>query len=596
MPKITKRKNIHHLYGPKSRLQDFPKADWRFLVRAAANTAIAFSTIHDAKCVIGDVNHGSIMVAEDATVRLIDCDSFQVNVQNHYFRCEVGIETFTPPELQGKTFRDVIRTANHDNFGLAVMIFHLLFMGRHPFAGRFSGAGDMPIARAIKECRFPYGANQNAIQMSPPPGTPPLSFAGGEVAGMFETAFSNSTFQGGRPTARAWVLALQALETKTKHCTANSGHWHPAHLSTCPWCQMEAHGAKPLFPFIIPTFLGASGPSVDLEAMWRHLNSLQFPNSIPAIPVQDAAPSALAKEIAETKIKLATQKTQSLLIKHGSHDDTISLICGVAVCIALTVAFPPFFLGAMLCGGMFYYLAQTALANSPEAKRLREVMRLEQEATRRIQRESERLQRQITETDVNIYRAETDWRHGIEFEAFDRSKTTFVRLKNEADQIPSMRLSALERLKKAQQKNQLDRFLDQFQIEDAKIEGIGPGRKQTLASYGVETAEDIDAHKVGNVPGFGPKMVERLMKWRRSIERNFVFDPTRAVDPRDIRKIEQEFMAFRVKTEIEAKAAFTASLEAHARLAGARQASINRLTSLKKIRAQLKADLDVINK
>src|SRR5262249_38935378 len=48
MPRITNRKNVHHLYGPKSRLQDFPRADWRVLVHAAANIAIAFSVVHDA--------------------------------------------------------------------------------------------------------------------------------------------------------------------------------------------------------------------------------------------------------------------------------------------------------------------------------------------------------------------------------------------------------------------------------------------------------------------------------------------------------------------------------------------------------------------
>ena len=36
MPKIAGRKDIHHLYSPKSRRADFQRADWRFLVRAAA--------------------------------------------------------------------------------------------------------------------------------------------------------------------------------------------------------------------------------------------------------------------------------------------------------------------------------------------------------------------------------------------------------------------------------------------------------------------------------------------------------------------------------------------------------------------------------
>jgi DNA-binding helix-hairpin-helix protein with protein kinase domain len=253
---------------------DFPRADWRFLVRAATNIAKAFAVVHDADCVIGDVNHGSIMVAEDATVRLIDCDSFQVNTPARRFLCEVGIETFTPPELQGIPFKGVVRKPNSDNFGLVVMIFHLLFIGRHPFAGRYSGAGDMPIAKAIKGCRFPYSANHKAVQMDRPPGTPALSFVGVEVAQLFETAFSRAAIKGGRPTARDWAAGLQKLEANAKECTNNKGHWYPSHVSECPWCQMEAQGANPLFPFVIPGLPGGTRSTLDVEEFWRQIEGL----------------------------------------------------------------------------------------------------------------------------------------------------------------------------------------------------------------------------------------------------------------------------------------------------------------------------------
>ncbi len=101
-------------------------------------------------------------------LRLIDCESFQWTANGKRFACEVGVETFTPPELQGKNFREVIRTINHDSFGLAVMVFLLLFMGRHPFAGRFLGRGDMPIPRAISEFRFAYSAMRADVQMDNP--------------------------------------------------------------------------------------------------------------------------------------------------------------------------------------------------------------------------------------------------------------------------------------------------------------------------------------------------------------------------------------------------------------------------------------------
>ncbi len=525
MPRIANRKNIHHLYGPKSRLQDFPKADWRFLVRAAANIARAFSVVHDTGCVVGDVNHGSIMVAEDATVSLIDCDSFQVNAQGRHFPCEVGIETFTPPELQGMSYRGVLRTPNYDNFGLAVMIFHLLFMGRHPFAGRFSGAGDMPIARAIKECRFPYSANHKAMQMDPPPGTPPLSFVGAEVAHLFETAFSQTTIKDKRPTARTWVAAMQALEKNTKRCGVNLGHWHPSHLSECPWCRMEARGANPLFPFVVPLTPGAFGPTVDLEALWQQINGLPILGPAPTISFPEVSPSAAAQKLGKP--------------------------------------------------GIFAFVVGVLTGRADEVDRFRKAM---------------------SDADANFNRVEADWRSRAGEGAFDDAKRKFIDLKNEVSQIPVKRNRALDQLKQSQRKLQLDRFLDKFELENARIEGIGPGRKRTLESYGIETAEDIAPHRINAVPGFGPKMVERLMKWRRSIEAKFVFDPAKTIDPQDIAKVEQDILALRTKAETEAKAAHVAAMQAHARITAIRQTMRPQLNALRATLAQAQEDYQYVSR
>ncbi|MGB3866643.1 MAG: hypothetical protein WBA29_13555 [Xanthobacteraceae bacterium] len=558
MPRVSNRKNIHHLYGPKSRLQDFPKADWRFLVRAAANTARAFAVVHDAGCVVGDVNHGSIMVAEDATVCLIDCDSFQVSALGRQFLCEVGIETFTPPELQGLPFRGVLRTPNYDNFGLAVMIFHLLFMGRHPFAGRFSGAGDMPIARAIKECRFPYSVNHKAMQMDPPPGTPPLSFVSTDVAHLFEAAFSQAAIKGGRPTARAWVSALQTLENNTKRCGANPGHWHPAQLPQCPWCRMETQGANPLFPYVVPLASGSSGPTLDLDALWRQLAGLPMLGPAPTIPAPQVAPSQAARKLGNP----------------GKVASPIALILGAGAFLAGTVMIPQLFFIWAIIAVVAYNIALKTLGKTEEVRRFKEAM---------------------NSADANFKQAEADWRNRAGDQAFEEAKRKFTELKNELAQIPAKRNRALDQLKQSQRKLQLDRFLDRFDLEDAKIEGIGPGRKRTLESYGIETAEDILSHRISAVPGFGPKMIDRLMKWRRSIEAKFVFDPAKAIDPRDIAKVEQDILLLRSKTENSAKAAHGEAMQAHARIAAIRQTLRPQLDALQAASAQARIDYEFVS-
>src|SRR4030081_1216621 len=113
MPRVSDKQDIHELYSPKSRSEAFPDADFRFVVGVAANVARAFGTLHRAGHVVGDVNHGNILVGVDGTVTLIDCDSFQVRDGAEVFSCDVGVPLFTAPELQGDGFRGPLRTRHH---------------------------------------------------------------------------------------------------------------------------------------------------------------------------------------------------------------------------------------------------------------------------------------------------------------------------------------------------------------------------------------------------------------------------------------------------------------------------------------------------
>src|SRR5260370_42396912 len=87
--------------------------------------------------------------------------------------------------LNLKTYKGVVRTPNHDNFGLAVVAFQMLFMARHPFSGRFLGTGEMPMERAISEYRFAYGSNSTTIQMEPPPASLGLNGESRDLAPLF---------------------------------------------------------------------------------------------------------------------------------------------------------------------------------------------------------------------------------------------------------------------------------------------------------------------------------------------------------------------------------------------------------------------------
>jgi DNA-binding helix-hairpin-helix protein with protein kinase domain len=556
IPRVHNKKNIHHLYGPKSRLQDFPSADWRFLVHAAANIATSFAKVHDANWVIGDVNHGSIMVGTNATVSLIDCESIQVKADGRQYFCEVGMETFSPPELQGvSSYRGIVRTANFDNFGLAVMIFHLLFMGRHPFAGKFNGPANMPIPEAIKECRFPYSANHKAMQMDRPPGTPPLSFVGSEVAHLFEMAFSRATVGGGRPTAREWAAALLRLEANAKQCSVSKGHWHPGHLTACPWCAMEAQGANPLFPFLVA--LPQDGSKLDIDALWRQIQSLPELGNAPVISDQWKQPSPAAVKVGPP----------SVIAKPAA------FCIGLAIFLGGTIVFPPVFWLFAGAGIFAYNFLVAQFSNDDRLVPFRSA---------------------LMEAERNFDRANSDWKSRAGPETFLAAKTKFEACRAEIAAIPAKRSQALEQLKQNHLKLQMDRYLDRFEIEDAKIDGIGPDRKGTLASYGIETAEDLVPSRIGSVPGFGPVLIERLMRWRTSLEARFVFDPTKAIDPRDIINVEQQHQTMRLKAEAAAKSAHTEGLQAHARVLAIRHSGKAQIEALKGAVAQAKADLGFV--
>jgi DNA-binding helix-hairpin-helix protein with protein kinase domain len=106
MPRISGHQEAHLLYTPKSRRASFPEAQFPFIVHVSMNIARAFATVHDAGQVIGDVNHGNLLVAPDGRVRLIDCDSFEIHDGNTIFPCPVGVPIYTPPECRDGAFRE----------------------------------------------------------------------------------------------------------------------------------------------------------------------------------------------------------------------------------------------------------------------------------------------------------------------------------------------------------------------------------------------------------------------------------------------------------------------------------------------------------
>ena len=510
MPKLGGHRPVFQVYGPKLRLKQFPKADWRFLVHTAGNVARAFATMHVSGLVIGDVNHGNLFVAADATVRFIDADSMQVG----RWPCEVGVSTHQPPEMQGlASYRGVVRTPNHDSFGLAVLVFQLLCMGRHPFSGRYAGPGEPPdIEQAITQSRYAYSADTNRTGMSPPPGSLPIAALPGALRGMFEAAFAPGAAKGGRPTAEQWAVELAALGRSLKQCGANAAHWFAPAAAACPWCEVEARSGVVLFPAVFVP--GRSGSGIAL--LWQQIEAVPEPGPMPDLPLPDPASARPSPRIRAAARRLRMQKGGAVAIA----------VLGLAVILAAVPAADEVALSAsvLALAACVWWLGRPA---------------------------------EVAEARANLAEVRALWSGlvgkwkpgpGARFTPLRRS---LAAMKGEHDGMAAHREAELRSLAADRRRQQLQAHLESHEIASAKIPGVGKAKVATLLSYGIETAADIEEARITAIAGFGPRTAANMLAFRQACEAAFRFDANRSVEPARIAAMDGMLAQRRAKIEAE---------------------------------------------
>ncbi len=559
MPKVGGHRPVFQLYGPKLRLQEFPRADWRFLIHAAANAARAFSTVHASGLVTGDVNHGNLVVAQDGVVRLIDCDSFQVTKGGQTWFCPVGVGTHQPPEMQAVTsYAGIRRTPNHDNFGLAVIIFQLLCMARHPFAGRHLGSGEPPsIEEAIAGSRYAYARERARTQMAPPPGSLAVDALTPRIQDFFEQAFCPGSTRGSRPSPDQWVMALKELGSNLRQCSVNRGHHYRNVLVRCPWCDIEAASGTPLFPAV---FVAVGGQPSGMVALWQQVTAIAEPSVLPPMPNligTNATPSAGALEIG--------RKTRRIrLAAFGS----------TAAAIVAALALVPSGLGVLLAGGtgLFAFIATKGQSSGVPDK----------------------FRRQLQDAEREWETLRQAWTQPLPGTPMTQERAKLGRLKTRYDALPNERAGRMRKLSEQIRQTQLENHLDKFVIANlranSRIPGIGRAKVATLSAYGIDTAADITESRIRAIPGFGPAAAAALLTWRHQHEQSFQFDPSKGVSQADIVKVEHEITIERDRLAAEV-AAGLARLKAIANAAAIRRRLLeSSLSELQSRLAQAKAD------
>jgi DNA-binding helix-hairpin-helix protein with protein kinase domain len=512
MKKISQAEEVHALHSPKSRLQKFPEASWAFLIYVAANIARAVAAVHEHGLVIGDLNPKNILVTRKATVYLLDVDSFQVSADGKTYRCEGGFPEYTPPELQGVAFRDLDRAQEHDCFGVAAVIFQLLFMGRHPFSGRYLDAGEMPLERAIRERRFAYGADAEGRKMRQPPGTLALDSMPPPLVDLFRRAFLSTD----RPRPREWIEPLDALAKALKKCDLHSGHFYYRELRDCPWCGIESQARVRLFNFLF------SGDDLlrghfRLNEIWKEIESVEAPG---------------ASLIQWGKILERPAPSPEVRAFAGVRDNrfSIALIFSVfaGLAIGLLVGFPLAFLHLILAGLIACAIARVGAP----------LLEIVQSRHRRAKEEAQRLQEQY-----DLEPGNDQW---------DAKRDELWNQKETYENLAQIRQLKLQELEAEAKKNRLEEFLGQFEIKGSEIKGINPTVKTVLLSHGVETAADVsEIKKLKQIPSIGNLRARWLLDWRHDLEQKFVFEPLKGVPLEARLRTEKEVDALRVRLESE---------------------------------------------
>lgn len=515
MPRLSFGTQIHELYNPASRRRRFPEADWRFLIRAAANAARAFAVVHAHGHSIGDVNHGNIVIARDATVRLIDCDSYHLNAPERSFLCEVGVSTHTPPELQGKSLREIVRTENHDNFGLAVLIFQLLFMGRHPFSGKFLGEGENTLENSIRKRRFAYGEDAPERQMRQPPGTLPLDAVSPAVAALFRRAFLDIE---NRPTAREWADALDALENDLRECGFNQSHFYWSGLEKCAWCALEAETAVLFFPARFNENYVAD-PNSDLVTIGRLIDAIKPPDVPSELPVKVSggapdlpASPQIAEAVAEFNRNLA-----------------IYLVAlSVAIIFVIT-----FFGSAIFSTVILFFYACSAVIKSLTETAKEEAQTVFDSASR------------------NLEKFRKEWKKLASKEVFTTAQVELKKAVVEYKNLPAARAAKFKELENEFRQRQLIFYLKGFPLRRAGIKNLTEAQIKELNKVQIVSADDISPAHFRRVPYFSPLMKNRLLVWRKELENKFDFKLSEQTRRLIEEKIGAEFDAKRNRLEAE---------------------------------------------
>lgn len=483
MKKLTGFVPLHTIFSPMDRKKMFPDKGYNFLVHVARNLATAFFKLHEAGLVVGDVNEGNILINAAGLVSFIDCDSFQVKDRDNYFFCEVGVPRYTPPELlREKSFESIVRTVNTDSFSLAVLIFQLLFLGRHPFAGRNRSKIDIDEETAIKQHEFAYSLNNQHKKLLPPNDSFPIANLSDELITFFHQAFE----QENRPLPADWVKALDTLLGDMITCAVSRIHTYPGKLKECPWCKYRQ--TRGILYFLDDSYLKANAYLSDIE---NFVNGFKLDN----LELKKWSGTLEHPELKANPIpqKFKTRRHVKIVL------NVIIILLYVAYCSLAQLA-------PISLIGFFFMLVLINYDTS-------------------VKKEIKRMQMECHALRTQLQQIIHEYNNPPDLPAYTSELFGLNKLVNNFRHLPDKFDSLKKTMEEQIYDEQLHYYLHKFDLEWYTIPSIGAAKKTALSNSGIKTAADITQLKTVKVPGIGPKNFQILLDWQRQMASGFVYIP-----------------------------------------------------------------------
>jgi DNA-binding helix-hairpin-helix protein with protein kinase domain len=510
MKKLTGYAPLHMIFSPMDRKKMFPDKGYNFLVHVARNLATAFYNLHEAGMVVGDVNEGNILVSSSGLVAFIDCDSFQLKEAGNYFFCEVGVPRYTPPELLSeKAFENIVRTVNTDSFSLAVLIFQLLFLGRHPFAGKTKVAGDLDEEKAIKQRQFAYSLDNKRKKLHPPTDSFPITNLPEDIIALFHRSFE----QDGRPAPAEWARALDSLLAGMVTCAESKLHTYPSMLKDCPWCYFKEQSG--ILYFLDDTHTHATAALQDIENFVNGYNpeKLELKKWAPP-PFPQLAPTPIEKKFYSYR-----------------NFNKITSLSVIVACLLLYFLFPAsavVFLFAMGIPVLVHkYSRWTRKIKNELARRAIDHKKLTENLDRLVREHD-------SPPDLAVYTT-----------GLDRLNSAV----NEYRRLPEEYERRAKTMEENNYNEQLDEYLKAYNIAQFTIPSFGPLKKSALHAAGIKTAADITKLQAIKITGIGQKNIQMLLSWRRQMATGFVFIPDPETAAAGARQVSAEIAAMREQLE-----------------------------------------------